>query len=322
LAAILSYGLTWKLLPLLQRYALARPNARSSHTVPTPQGGGIAVLSATAGTILFLNTFFGPQAFDIPVIVFSAALFLATVGAVDDIHPIPALPRLAFQSLAVGLVLTALPSHLQILTACPFWLERTLILLAGLWFVNLVNFMDGLDLMTVVETAPITAAIVTLGLRGNVAPATAITATALGGAILGFAPFNRPIAKVFLGDVGSLPIGLLIGWCLLDLASHGQLIAAALLPLYYLADATLTLVRRLLTRKRVWEAHRTHFYQRATDNGFTVTGVISIVLALNIILGILAVASTATQSLPQKFLLLAFGALAVTGVLFRFTRPR
>ena len=85
--------------------------------------------------------------------------------------------------------------------------------------------------------------------------------------MIGFAPFNRPVAKIFLGDVGSLPIGLLLGWCLLQLASHQHLAAALLLPLYYLADATVTLLRRVIQREPFWAAHRSHFYQRATDNG-------------------------------------------------------
>ena len=88
--------------------------------------------------------------------------------------------------------------------------------------------------------------------------------------MLGFAPFNRPVAKIFLGDVGSLPIGLLLGWCLLQLAYHGQFAAALLLPLYYLLDATLTLLRRMAKGEPFWAAHRSHFYQRATENGYTV----------------------------------------------------
>jgi UDP-N-acetylmuramyl pentapeptide phosphotransferase/UDP-N-acetylglucosamine-1-phosphate transferase len=301
---------------------LARPNARSSHKIPTPQGGGIAVLGATIAATLLLGRLPGFPAFEIPITVFGAALFLAVVGAIDDIRPIPALPRLAFQTLAVGAVLITLPSQTQIIPACPLWLERTIVLVGGLWFVNLVNFMDGLDLMTVVETVPIAAAIVIIGLTGDLAPTTMIVAAALGGAIIGFAPFNRPVARVFLGDVGSLPIGLLVGWCLLDLAYRGQLTAALLLPLYYLSDATITLLRRLLAGEKVWEAHRSHFYQRATDNGFTVTVVISNVLALNMVLAGLAIASTTTTSLPLKISILVVGAAAVMGVLFRFARPR
>ena len=80
------------------------------------------------------------------------------------------------------------------------------------------------------------------------------------------------MARLFLGDVGSLPIGLLLGWLMLMLAGRGNLAAAVLLPLYYLADATLTLIRRLAHGEPVWQAHRTHFYQRATDGGFSVRG--------------------------------------------------
>ena len=97
-----------------------------------------------------------------------------------------------------------------------------------------------------------------------------LVALALCGAMIGFAPFNRPVARLFLGDVGSLPIGLLLGWLLVVLAGSGHFAAALLLPLYYLADATITLLRRLANGEPVWQAHRSHFYQRAMDNGFSV----------------------------------------------------
>ena len=111
---------------------------------------------------------------------------------------------------------------------------------------------------------------------------------ALCGALIGFAPFNKPVAKLFLGDVGSLPIGLLVGWLLWQLAGTGALAAAILLPLYYLMDATITLLRRLARREKVWEAHRSHFYQQATVNGFSVMAVSAHVFVLNLALAALA----------------------------------
>src|SRR6202040_3305923 len=88
------------------------------------------------------------------------------------------------------------------------------------------------------------------------APAAAgLVALALAGALVGFAPFNRPVAQLFLGDVGSLPIGLLVGWCLIELASQ-HVAAALLLPLYYLADSTITLFRRVMAGEQFWDAHR------------------------------------------------------------------
>src|SRR5260370_7281407 len=135
--------------------------------------------------------------------------------------------------------------------------------MALVWFVNLVNFMDGIDWMTVAEFVRLTARVVLRGQLATVPPPSTILALALLGAMLGFAPFNKPVAKLFLGDVGSLPVGLLLGWLLLQLARGGQPAAALLLPLYYLADATVTLIRRATAGEPFWQAHRSHFYQRA-----------------------------------------------------------
>ena len=322
LAAVLSAGVIRLLRPHLLKHALAKPNARSSHLVPTPQGAGIAVIFATLVSfgivVAGAADLFSYPAFTI----FSATLFIAALGFADDIRPVPVLPRLLLQALAVGAIIAIYPGELRIAPATPVWLERGLLLFAGLWFVNLVNFMDGLDWMTVAEVVPITATITMLGLTGEVPHSATALAAALCGAMIGFAPFNRPVAKIFLGDVGSLPIGLLLGWCLLQLAGHQHVAAALLLPLYYLADATITLLRRMMRGEPFWIAHRSHFYQRATDNGFTVRQVVGEVFALNLFLAALALTSIAMQSIAADAACLAFGAVAVTFVLIRFSRPR
>ncbi|MGA7806001.1 glycosyl transferase [Bradyrhizobium sp.] len=318
-AALICVVLIRLLLPLLRLYALARPNARSSHREPTPQGAGIAVIAASLSTAGAAAIAAG---LDVPAMLLSATLLIALVGLVDDVRPIAVLPRLLLQAASVGAVTFLLPRDLRIAPELPLAIERGLILLAGLWFVNLVNFMDGLDLMTAAEVVPIAGAIALLGLIGPFSAFATVLAAALFGAMIGFAPFNRPIAKVFLGDVGSLPIGLLLGWCLLQLACHQQLIAALLLPLYYLADATITLLRRMLKRQPFWAAHRTHFYQRATDNGFSVPDVVGRVFALNVVLAALAIASTFTNSTPLRVLALAGGIAAVGFVLSRFSQGR
>src|SRR5256885_10279359 len=156
LAALSSGVVTWAIRPMLVRIALARPNARSSHRIPTPQGAGIAVIAATLVAAVAVIAFAGPAEMKIPVAVFGATLFIAAVGFADDVHSIPVVPRLLLQGLAVATVILATPESLRIVPACPLWLERSLLLLAGLWFVNLVNFMDRLDLMTVAEIVPVT----------------------------------------------------------------------------------------------------------------------------------------------------------------------
>src|SRR5260370_1329221 len=107
---------------------------------------------------------------------------------------------------------------LRIVRLRAWWAERLCLLMALVWFVNLVNFMDGIDWMTVAEVVPLTASVVLLGQLATVPPPSTILALALLGAMLGFAPFNKPVAKLFLGDVVSLPIGLLLGCLFLPLA--------------------------------------------------------------------------------------------------------
>ena len=115
---------------------------------------------------------------------------------------------------------------------------------------------------------------------------------------------------------------LIPGWCLLELAWRGQPAAALLLPAYYLADATLTLFRRIARREQFWSAHRSHFYQRATDNAFTVPQVIREVFALNLVLALLAIVTVRAGSMAITLLSLLAGAIAIGFVLRRFSRPQ
>lgn len=166
-----------------------------------------------------------------------------------------------------------------------------------------------------------TAALALFGLMGALPADATLVALALCGAMVGFAPFNRPVARLFLSDVGSLPIGLLLGWLLVLLAG-GHLAAALLLPLYYVADATVTLLRRLIKGERVMQAHRSHFYQRALDGGLTVYQIVGRVFWLNIALIVLA---TATLLSPSRLLHLAAviaGCVLVARLLYGFARVK
>jgi len=322
-SAAVSFGLIVLLKPLLQRYALARPNARSSHTIPTPQGGGIAVVAATLGTALAAVLLFQGQVPHWIMALAAAATLLAAVGAIDDIRPLPVAPRLLLQILAIGIAIFSLPDDLRIAPFVAPAIERALLVVAVLWFVNLTNFMDGLDWLTVAEVLPVTASLAILGLAAGLLPAAAVLlAVALFGAMLGFAPFNKPIARLFLGDVGSLPLGLLLAVLLIFLAASGHIVAAILLPLYYLADATLTLLRRMRAGERFWQAHRSHFYQRATANGFTVRDVVARVFILNLALAGLAFVSVAFQPWAIRLAMLTIGIALVSLLLRNFARPR
>ncbi len=312
------------LLPWFRSHALARPVDRSSHREPTPQGGGLGVVLST-----ILAAWLGVIVVGIPQdavaqlsTLAAAALILTLIGLADDIYGLSPVPRLLAQCLAVGLVVAALPTEMRLVSALPIWLERPGLVLGWVWFVNLVNFMDGIDWMTVAETVPITGAIAVLGLSGTIAVPATLIALALLGAILGFAPFNKPVARLFLGDVGSLPIGLILGWLLLLLALNGQFAAAFLLPLYYLADATITLALRIHRREPIFQAHRSHFYQRAVAGGLSVSQVIARVLATNLVLVALALISNAADNLLISLLCIIGGGGLVGCLLKHFAIVR
>jgi UDP-N-acetylmuramyl pentapeptide phosphotransferase/UDP-N-acetylglucosamine-1-phosphate transferase len=324
-AALFCAALIVALQPLLKRYAMARPNARSSHTIPTPQGGGIAVMAATLAVAYGAGYVFLAGTADAvpPATVFAAAVLIAGVGVLADIHPDNVAPRLLLQALAVAAVIFyALPPDLHIFPVLPWWIERALLLIGGLGFVNLVNFMDGLDWMTAAEVVPVTAALAAIGLLGVLPWHAVIAASALCGAMIGFAYFNRPVAKLFLGDVGSLPIGLLLGWLLVLLAGHGGLVAAILLPLYYLADGIITIARRWWNGERIWQAHRTHFYQRATDRGLTVLGIVTRVFAANVVLAALAILTVVNPGRGTDIAALNAGVVLVAWLLIALSRGR
>ncbi len=322
-AALISAILIIVLRPLLKRYALARPNARSSHAVPTPQGGGIAVVTATIAVSVGMLYSASDEAGTVPLaILFSAVVLIAIVGVVADIHPDYVVPRFLLQALAVATVVFALPDELRVVPFLPWWIERLALIIGGLWFVNLVNFMDGLDWMSAAEVVPVTAALAAIGLFGFLPPWAVVVSLALCGAMIGFAFFNRPVARLFLGDVGSLPIGLMLGWLLVLVAGNGGRAAAILLPLYYLADSSITLLRRIIKGEKVWQAHRSHFYQRATDHGFTVIQIVRRVFLVNLLLAALALATVLRPSRELDIGALIAGALLVAWLLMGFARGR
>lgn len=320
-SAAITAAIIHLLYPLLCRYTLARLNSRSSHKRPTPQGGGIAVVASVillASAVVFFAPIFAHASL---IALFAATIALAIVGTIDDIRPLEAPPRLLLQGIAVAIVIAALPDTLRVVPVLPWWIERALLFVGLLWFINLTNFMDGIDWMTVAEVVPVTAALAAFGFRGALPHAATLVALVLCGAMLGFAPFNRPVARLFLGDVGSLPIGLLLGWLFILLAQD-HLAAAVLLPLYYLADATITLFRRLVRGDHVMQAHRSHFYQRALDGGMSVMQIVGQVFGLNVLLALLALATMLIPTLAAQTAALVIGSVSVGLVLYRFAHTK
>ena len=170
--------------------------------------------------------------------------------------------------------------------------------LLWIWFINLFNFMDGIDGIAGGETAAIAVGVGSVAALGGSAVDTVLGAATVAGAAVGFLWWNRHPARIFLGDVGSAPLGFLLGWMLLDLAARGLWAPALILPLYYLADATVTIVRRALRGERVWHPHRQHYYQQAVRRGLSHTAVVGAVVLADAALIGLALAAAAGWPWP------------------------
>jgi len=274
------------LLPwLAARAVLDRPNERSSHRHPTPRGGGIAVVAVLIVALWAIHLANGAP-WRMTVIMTAELGALALVSWIDDRRGASMFLRLAVQLAAVtaGLATIGLGPVAERLGISP-WLLAVPFAFAWMWFVNLYNFMDGIDGITSVETASIGVGLVALAVvtLGAVA-GQGLTGLALAGAAIGFLLWNWHPARIFLGDVGSVPLGYLLGFLLLWAAARGYWRIALILPLYFLADATITLFRRLVRGERVWRPHRSHFYQRAVQRGLGHAAVVRRMIAADIML--------------------------------------
>jgi UDP-N-acetylmuramyl pentapeptide phosphotransferase/UDP-N-acetylglucosamine-1-phosphate transferase len=276
---------TGALIPVLRRRdMLDYPNERSSHITPTPRGGGIAVTGSVLLAWIVLNKA-GLVASSV-IGVAAAASLLAVVSWIDDLRGLSPALRLVAQAIAVTIGILALP---QARGEPAEWVGPALYFaIAGVlwvWWINLFNFMDGIDGLAVSEAATIGGGSLLFAVVGTGAdPAAAVLAAGIAGASVGFLAWNWSPARIFLGDVGSVPLGYLSGFLLLGLAVRGHWRIALILPLYFLADATITLLRRLFSGERVWEPHRQHFYQRAVRNGLGHAAVVKRVLAADFLL--------------------------------------
>lgn len=297
IAPILVLGGTWwltgQVLGWLRRRAiLDRPVERSSHTVPVPRGGGLALVPILVAAWWSLDA--AEVAPPGAAAVAGIAAALALVSWIDDLRSLPAGLRFAAHVAAVTLGLAFLPEGQIFQGLLPVPLDRAAAALLWVWFVNLYNFMDGIDGITGCETACLgTGVALVLGWAGTSGSGTAAIALCVAAGALGFLRWNWHPARLFLGDVGSVPLGYLIGWLLLGLAARGLWAPAIILPLYYLADASFTLGRRVLRGERFWQAHRQHFYQRALTPDGDHAAVVRIVLAGNLALIALAVLAVA-----------------------------
>ena len=252
---------------LTRRKILDHPTDRSSHDIPTPRGGGIAVLAALLPAWLFCGMLLPGAPDGLPIIV-GTALILAVVSWIDDLRGLGPAPRLFAQAICVLVTLMMTPFPGPVFGGwLPTAVDLILTTLIWLWFINLFNFMDGIDGISGVQTAGIGIGIFVAAKIGKFDAAWLALGLTTAAAAIGFLRWNWHPAKIFLGDVGSVTLGFLIGWLLLLLAAKGYPAPAIILPLYFIADASLTLIRRTVRGEKIWKPHRDHFYQLAIRRG-------------------------------------------------------
>jgi UDP-N-acetylmuramyl pentapeptide phosphotransferase/UDP-N-acetylglucosamine-1-phosphate transferase len=322
LAGLVAAALTWVatgalLKQLTAKHILDHPNERSSHERPTPRGGGIAVMAVILlGWLALAALDLTPWRLIWPLVGLSFGL--ALVSWADDLRGLSPLPRFAAQLAAVAIALSTVPLGPQFPGSLPPWLAFGGAALAWLWFVNLFNFMDGIDGIAGVEAAAIAIGAGLVATALGLLDGTPWLAAVVAGAALGFLLWNRPPARIFLGDVGSVPLGFVLGWLLLSLAAHGAWAAALILPAYFLADATLTLLRRSLRGEKPWQAHRQHFYQQAVQAGASHGRVSASVAVAN--LALLACALVSLHSLAAAIAALVVSLVIVLALLWYLRR--
>ena len=322
-AAILS----WLLASRVRLYALDRlldiPNERSSHSSPTPRGGGLAIAVTTIGGIL-LAAMWRWISWDLAIALSGGGAMIAAVGWIDDHRDLPALTRFAVQFLSAAWAmfwLGGLDSLSVGFAEVHLGIVGTVLGVIGIvWAINLYNFVDGIDGLAAGEA--ISTGVIggmLLLMTGNTG--LAMVAFLIAAANAGFLPLNWAPAKLFMGDVGSGLLGYL--FAVVAVASENAravpLLLWVLLLGAFVFDATVTLCRRI-AHERWYHAHHSHAYQRMVQAGRSHATVSSMILAINVVLAALAIVAWLR---PALFLAsMAAGALLLSVIYLSVERIR
>lgn len=301
-----SFALGWPVYAALRKLGVIdKPNARSSHAVPTVRGGGVAIIATLLGAL-------GWGAWQVgdwglvrwPLLVIAGAvLVLAVVSFVDDLRSLPSRVRFGCHAAAAIAVITilGLPST-GVMGAGGMALVAGLSVVGFLWiagYTNAFNFMDGINGLAAGQATVTAAGTAALALAAGLGAGHPIVwlGLATAGATLGFLPHNFPRARMFMGDVSSAPLGFLLaalGWWLACEAGWWLLVPVGLLHANFVLDTGITLARRALNGERWYEPHREHFYQRLVRGGRSHVWVTGWELGFQGLIAVAAVAAVGT----------------------------
>lgn len=286
------FAVSWVLTLVLRRYALAKslmdiPNERSSHSIPTPRGGGVAIVVSFLLALPFLADL-GLLSIGALFGLFGSGLLVAAIGFADDHGHIAARWRLLGHFIAAGWALfwaNGFPP-IEFFGALVDlgWFGNILALVYLVWMLNLYNFMDGIDGLASAEAISVCLGMcLVYWFSGNVeliwAP------LILTAAVAGFTWWNFPPARIFMGDAGSGFLGLILGGVVILSLTNNPLFLWCWLILLgvFIVDATFTLLARIINGAKIYEAHRSHAYQYAARKYSSHAVVTSFVVLLNVI---------------------------------------
>ena len=272
----------------LKRSILDVPNERSSHSVPTPTGGGISIALVTLLGIA-VTFYIGAVAFNEFICVSTSLILIASVGWVDDHIDLPFYWRFVFYSIAVAIVIVVFGGIGKIsLGNVVFELSVTasviITFLGFVWLINLYNFMDGTDGLAALQA--ITSSLFAFFLAiTQQSPGTSLLTLTVCVSSLGFLAWNWPPARIFMGDVGSCVLGFMFALLILLGEQQATIPASVwcILLSFFLCDATFTLCRRLVFREKWHQAHSSHAYQLLIKLGMTHQQLALTFIAINVI---------------------------------------
>ena len=291
--------------PVLRRYGVVdSPSARSSHTRVTLRGGGIAPLIGIVCGTTVVVLLGAPPSVPVLLSVVAGSVFAAAVGLIEDVRGLR-IPVRAASQLAAG---AAIAIPLAVLFERPWYLAAAAAI-AIMLFINIANFMDGINGISGVHAALIGGTYAVVGTLAELPWAT-VLGLMIAASFLGFLPWNLARPGLFLGDVGSYLLGAITAGLGIALLWAGVDPIAAVAPLViYLVDTLLTLGRRAARGEAILQSHRTHAYQRLTDTGLTHLAATTIVATFTLVSGAIGVLREAQLlSAPLAWLLLTIAA--------------
>ena len=305
----------------LKKNIIDNPNERSSHTVPTPRGGGVSIVITFLLVLVGLMISHQLQ-LTTGLILVAAGLGVAVLGFLDDHGHINSMLRLAIHFLiAIGAVsfLGGFSDVTLFNGSLHFgWFANIIAILFLVWLLNLYNFMDGINGIASVEaiTTLLSLAFIYLLLDTQLSSELLFIFAA---SVFGFVLWNFPKARIFMGDAGSGFLGLILGiLALISLKTDPALFCAWLICLgVFIVDATFTLIRRVINGHKMYDAHRSHAYQYASRKYNSHTTVTIGVLLINIF-WLLPIAYLASQKvlMPELLLFIAYIPLILIAVFF------